>query len=154
MIPKPQPSEPSQPRFFWQGVLILLPVAVLVVVGWIALRQDKRLVEAEARQRAQDIAEEVADKIWNEATAPTAAESGPSLSFRVDSTGRLVFPPPVSEWPVPEPFDFSELTPGQLQLWQDAQLVSLGPTNSAARELWQKFIESQPPERFLAAARF
>ncbi|MBI5387649.1 MAG: HAMP domain-containing histidine kinase [Verrucomicrobia bacterium] len=32
--------------------------------------------------------------------------------------------------------------------------MPLGPTNSAARELWQKFIESKPPERFLAAARF
>jgi hypothetical protein len=38
--------------FFWQAVLILLPVAVLAVIGWASLRQDKILAEHDAREHA------------------------------------------------------------------------------------------------------
>jgi signal transduction histidine kinase len=43
-----------KPAFFWQGVLILLPVAVLAVVGLISLRQDEHVAEADARKRAAE----------------------------------------------------------------------------------------------------
>jgi signal transduction histidine kinase len=43
-----------RPGFFWQGILILLPVAVLAVVGLISLRQDERAAEADARKRAAE----------------------------------------------------------------------------------------------------
>ncbi|MEI9865111.1 MAG: hypothetical protein WDN00_11290 [Limisphaerales bacterium] len=42
----------NKPTFFWQGVLILLPVAVLAVVSLISLRQDERAAEEDARKRA------------------------------------------------------------------------------------------------------
>ena len=46
-----------QPRFLWQGLLIMLPVAVLAAVGLLALRQDRQLVRHEAAERAQALAE-------------------------------------------------------------------------------------------------
>ena len=40
------------PRFFWQGVLIVLPVAVLAVVSLMSLRSDEQAAEKEARRQA------------------------------------------------------------------------------------------------------
>jgi signal transduction histidine kinase len=46
-------SRPT-PKFFWQGVCILLPVIVLVVVSLISLKKDERASEQDARQRAAE----------------------------------------------------------------------------------------------------
>src|SRR5438093_958177 len=43
--------------FLWQAVLILLPVVLLAALGLISLRKDRQLVEQEAHDRAQGIAE-------------------------------------------------------------------------------------------------
>ena len=43
---------PHQPRFFWQGALILLPVLVLAAVSAISLWQDEQSAEQDARNRA------------------------------------------------------------------------------------------------------
>jgi len=54
-------SNPNQkPKFFLQGVLILLPVAVLAVVSLISLRQDERSAEEDARNRAAENAQSLA----------------------------------------------------------------------------------------------
>lgn len=45
-------STQPKPVFFWQGFWILLPVAVLSVISLIALRQDERTAEQDARNRA------------------------------------------------------------------------------------------------------
>jgi signal transduction histidine kinase len=42
------------PAFFWQGVFILLPVAVLAVVSLISLRRDEQTAENDARKRAAE----------------------------------------------------------------------------------------------------
>jgi signal transduction histidine kinase len=48
-------ANPNQKaKFFWQGVLILLPVGVLAIVSLIALRQDERIAEQDARDRAAE----------------------------------------------------------------------------------------------------
>ncbi|MCL5097491.1 MAG: HAMP domain-containing histidine kinase [Candidatus Omnitrophica bacterium] len=52
-----------QPAFFWQGLLILLPVAGLVVAGIAFLLRDQSLIEQEARQRAAEIARPLADDL-------------------------------------------------------------------------------------------
>jgi signal transduction histidine kinase len=44
----------QKPAFFWQGALILLPVAVLAVVSLVSLHQDERAAEADARNRAAE----------------------------------------------------------------------------------------------------
>src|SRR2546425_1892463 len=51
-----KPRSNRKPKFFWQAVLIVLPVAVLAAVGLFSLRQDKVLAEQEAREQAQAIA--------------------------------------------------------------------------------------------------
>jgi hypothetical protein len=38
-----KPGSNRKPTFFWQAVLIVLPVAVLAEVGLFSLRQDKAL---------------------------------------------------------------------------------------------------------------
>ena len=49
--------------FWWQGLLILLPTVVLAAVGFRALRQDQRLVEQEARQRAAEMARDLSTRL-------------------------------------------------------------------------------------------
>ena len=49
-----------RPSFFWQGLMILLPVAVLAVVGLYSLRQDEQAAEQAARKRAADDAQNLA----------------------------------------------------------------------------------------------
>lgn len=51
----PQFSD-NNPSFFRQGCLILAPIAVLTLFGFISLRQDWLMVEQGARQRAGEIA--------------------------------------------------------------------------------------------------
>jgi signal transduction histidine kinase len=47
----------SKQRFLWQGLAILLPVVVLAVFGFLSLRQDRLMAEAEARQRGDELAD-------------------------------------------------------------------------------------------------
>lgn len=49
--------------FWWQGLLIVLPTVVLAAVGFRALRQDQRLVEQEARQRAAEMARDLSARL-------------------------------------------------------------------------------------------
>src|SRR6266404_9241501 len=85
-----------KPTFFWQGVLIVLPLAVLAALGLFSLRQDKVLAQHEATERAQRLADQLAQDLWAELTDL----SGSNLpAFKVDRAGQLVFPPAYS--PVP-----------------------------------------------------
>jgi signal transduction histidine kinase len=51
------------PRFFWQGSLIVLPVVLLAGLGLVSLRQDRRLAEQDARQRAQEIVQQLSSSL-------------------------------------------------------------------------------------------
>ena len=92
------PVTQRRPTFFWQAALILLPVAVLAVMGWYSLRQDKILAEHDAKERAQTIADDLLPKIWDELTAKPSDDTN-HPSFQVDDSGQLIFPPPYQ--PVP-----------------------------------------------------
>jgi signal transduction histidine kinase len=160
-MPQVQPklkSAPRKPSFFWQGLLILLPVVVLSLAGLPSMRQDKRIVEAQARQRAQELADELADRIEVElafTNAPADGSFPQPLTFQMDRDGRLSSPPPLSGLPDPELFTPAELTPEQANLWQAARRVAVGPTARAASlTAWEQFIASQPPERFGALAAY
>ncbi len=147
-----------KPGFFWQGLLLLLPVAVLSVAGLASLRQDKRLVEAQARQRAQELADELAERIDAELSATNESARGssaPPIAFVADREGGLLRPPPVSALPVPESFDPAALTVEQAGLWRGAERASLDPAGrETALTTWQQFISSQPPDRFAAVATY
>jgi signal transduction histidine kinase len=149
------PRTSRKPTFFWQGLLILLPVAVLAVVGVISLRQDKVLARHDAAERAQVIADDLAAKIWNELTAkepsPLNLSIGPA--FEVDQAGQLMFPPAVAPVPLPKPFDLAGLNARQTQLWLRLQSADASQQNSGAvSQAFSDFIGSHPPERFAAAA--
>src|SRR4029453_581836 len=47
-------SSKRKPTFFWQGLLILLPVVVMAVFALKAIVKDRVAVERESRARAQE----------------------------------------------------------------------------------------------------
>jgi signal transduction histidine kinase len=149
-------GELRKSSFLWQGLLILLPVFALSVAGLISMRQDKRLVEAQARQRAQELADELADRIDAELASTNPAPRGPlPLSFRMDPQGRLLSPPLVAALPEPELFEPAELTARQAELWRAARRADSDAADRAgAIEAWQQFIALQPPARFGAVAAY
>jgi signal transduction histidine kinase len=141
-----------KPTFFWQAVLILLPVAVLAVIGWTSLRQDKILAEHDARERAQAVADDVLQKFSAELTV-TGPRTNAVFSFEVDQAGRLIYPPPWNPLPTPQPLDVSELDGQQARLWQKVrEPVSAGTNADAVAEAVNEFIASRPPNNFGAAA--
>src|ERR1039457_3170969 len=108
-----------KPTFLWQAALILLPVAVLAVMGWYSLRQDKVLADHDGREGAQAIADELLPRIWDKITSRPSGnltESDQAL-LEVDRSGQLIFPPPSPLVPTPEPFDVSQLDVEQTRLW-------------------------------------
>jgi TolA-binding protein len=54
------------PLFFWQAILILLPVAGLAGFGLYSLRQDRLLAEQEARESGEVLAQRLAQAIGTE----------------------------------------------------------------------------------------
>ena len=151
-----RPGSPHPPSFARQGVLILLPVILLAAIGLLSLRQDKALVQAEAVERAQVFADEFVEALWDELVSDNDTNASPS--FTVDNAGRLIEPPPSSWVPSPEPYDLSELTPTQLDLWR--KLVG-GETDGADASglsnrlaVARAFLDTNPPERLTAPAQF
>src|SRR6266567_2324917 len=71
----PRPIRKRKPSFLWQALLIVVPVAVLAVFGFLSLRQDRLLAQREAAERAQTIADELVPKIWAQLT--TVSNSPP-----------------------------------------------------------------------------
>ncbi|MHC1765963.1 MAG: sensor histidine kinase [Verrucomicrobiia bacterium] len=56
-------SQRPTPGFFWHGLLILLPVALLAGLGLVLVREDQRLAEQDARQRAEEIVRQIAPRL-------------------------------------------------------------------------------------------
>jgi signal transduction histidine kinase len=155
-----------RPVFLWQGLLIVLPVIVLALVGILSLRQDKRLVDAEARQRAQEIADDCLEKIFRtlhpgsdndfaidgESDSKRLKGSG---SFLLDEHGELLQPKPFNPVPDPQPIDFSELSAAQSNLWhraEDSEFRSQAP--ATAQRLFEQFVETNPPTNWLSRASY
>jgi len=135
--------QPKQ-AFLWQALLILLPLIVLAAFGWFSLRQDRAVAEAEARERAQAIADDLLPRFRNELTS---SKTNSSFFFEVDRAGRLTFPPSYDAVPLPRPLALSDLTPRQMQLWLAAQA-------SDRLEPYRAFVDANPPPDFVATAYF
>jgi signal transduction histidine kinase len=146
-------GEPSKPSFLWQAVLILLPVAVLAVIGWASLRQDKLLAQHDAQQRAQVFADQLAPSLWTQLIVSPDNDSSNQVVFQVDESGALIFPAPYDPAPAPAPFPLEQLSPEQARLWAISQNSSTGAVADATAAC-QRLINSKPPERFAAAAQF
>ena len=57
------PKRKPLPRFFWQAVLILLPVVLMAAFGFWAILHQRKAVEQEAQQRAQEIIHALPDEL-------------------------------------------------------------------------------------------
>jgi signal transduction histidine kinase len=176
--PTAKPKTSPKPTFFWQGVLILLPVAVLAAVALYSLNQDRLVVRHEATERAQAIADDLLDTLWQrlassdrqpERPEPSAAlityspanpdKSDPRLlsienpSFTVNASGQLLSPAPYSGHPVPQPLDLNLLTADQRRLWQAIALAE-SSRHPALVQSCRDFIALHPPARFAALAHY
>jgi signal transduction histidine kinase len=56
-----RPDSDRKLSFFWQGLLILLPVAALAVLGFSAITRDRAAVQQDARRRAHEILAQMSD---------------------------------------------------------------------------------------------
>jgi len=139
----------GKPTFIWQPFLIVLPVVILSVVGFLFLRQDRALVRQEATERAQVLAEEMAANVWNELTGTNEPTLGTGHTFQVDASRELIFPPAAPDAPIPAPFDTAKLNREQARLWQKANQVA---EPGAAIEACRGFLQSRPPAEFGGAA--
>ena len=122
------PRRKQGPTFLWQAALILLPLLVLAALGLLSLRRDRALVEQEARQRAQELADDLASRLWTylsssppeertidpESIDAARAELG-AIMFTVSTRGELLRPPPVQPLS-PQPADVGVLGPQQTTL--------------------------------------
>ena len=139
----------GKPSFIWQPVLIVLPVIILAVVGFLFLRQDRSLVRQEAAERAQVLAEEMAVNVWAELVRTD--EPMPHV-FQVDASGELLFPPPASGTPIAKPFDITGLESQQFRMWQNANREDASGNRMPAIDAYRHFLESKPPAEFAGAA--
>jgi signal transduction histidine kinase len=148
MRERPVKQKNRKPRFLWQGVLILAPMLVLAKLGALAIWQDKRMAEHEANLRAQDLAEQVADRLsvmW-----PSLEPGGGTVG--IATNGNLVQPKPLSpDWPMVE----ATLTREQSNLLSRARAAEFsGAGNIPAIELFQQFLASEPPVELAQSARY
>jgi signal transduction histidine kinase len=149
LLPKPTPT------FFWQGTLVILPVALLAAIGLVSLRQDQTLARHDATERAQALAEVLAQKMWNSLLALKAPSELDLHGFQVDAAGHLVLPRPVPAVPTARPLDPSTLTPEQSRLWLSARSAEAGEQSGAAvRQAYADFLDSKPPPDFAAIAGY
>ncbi len=167
-----------KPTFFWQGLLIVLPVLLLAAVGLVSLRQDKALARHEAAERAQAIADDLLSRIWADLTMVKEPDELKRQAFQVDDNGGLLVPPAVAPVPVPRPLDAGELNGEQARLWlmaqrAEAEAGDAAPTlktpdsavdsrpNGRSRDApsyairaWRDFLSADPPGSFAAAAHY
>jgi signal transduction histidine kinase len=147
---KPKPQQ--RPVFFWRGLLIVLPVVVLAAVGFVSLRQDRRLVEHEAIERAQDLADGLVPGLWH--TLMIARESE-LPAFTIGTAGEVSFPPPLPPVLSPLQLEGESLKSAQRQQWVAARALDAGLGEAAAAAAsWQAFLASSPPSNYVAAAHY
>src|SRR6266851_4379146 len=138
-----------RPTFFWQGLLILLPVLVLATVGFFSLRQDKTLAQRDAAEKAQSIADELAQKLW--AALAEQKDDQRCRYFEFSTTGELVRPPSCAPF-ILLPLNPSELSQEQSRLWSLAQQAERDARGlDATIETYRKLIQLDPPRNFAAA---
>ncbi len=150
-----RPGSKRNPTFFWQGLLILLPVALLAAFGFFFVRQDKLIAEHEAVQRAENIAQDLLPKLQAELVDTNAAPKSAQTAFEVDANGRLLTPPPTFATPVPVALDLSSLNMEQRPLWLAACATeSLSQDTAPAIRAYREFLAAHPPPGFAVLAQY
>jgi signal transduction histidine kinase len=153
---------PDLRRLCLQVGLIAIPLAILLVIGIYFLRQDKLLVQSEARQQAQDLARN-STVIWSSIVTnfPPASSftnanpwSSNEVYFAVDQSNHIIFPPPLNFFRAGENPKFS-LDPGLSNLWMEAEAAEfLQHDFSRASQLWNDLSRSAVPPAVKAIAAY
>jgi signal transduction histidine kinase len=110
------PRPPRRPTFLWQATLVVLPVAILAILGLFAVRRDYAASEQDARQRADDITRSLSTQLGRDLASELLEQErfgsiweGMGISggpVRWPETNALPSPPPalelyareISEW--------------------------------------------------------
>ncbi len=168
----------SRPGFFWQGALIVLPAILLGGAGFYSLRQDRLLAEREASEQGRLIAAGLARDLLPKAFAlqqsdlaalerwrelPSRPQDEPVLGLAlkapgrvvclVDAQARLIYPPPLSPDPAPQPLDEDELPEDLRADWALLRRPAAGGNDlAAAIAAGNRFLAQAPPQRFAALA--
>ena len=153
---------PGSASHRWITVLLLLPLLVLLAIGFSLLSRDRRSVEIEARQNADSSARRFLSEFWRAATNFEPATflnlTNPwprgVLFFQTGTNGELTWPPPLDHSPQ---IDLAHsLTPAQSNLWSAAARAEF-PSHDLPEALaqWEKLLNSEPlSNRVAAVARF
>jgi len=156
----PDPALHKKPRFFWQGVCVLLPVAILAVVSLVSLRHDERHAEADARNRAAESVQNLARAIRS--TADDALRRFADLQIAwPDEMSNLSIPHPdkdystpayeseVEKWQRENPqFALAKFAMRPVRLWADGRPID-PPDFLATPEIPEWFLELSPAQRGL-----
>jgi signal transduction histidine kinase len=149
-------KSPGQPGFFWRGALILLPLALLAGLGMYSLRQDRLLVEVEAKDRCLGLAEDYARAVALELQNPApqrfseiTLDAGGNLLAIGGSRSRAT----MMESALPHPLTDTGLTLEQREAWEAARAAE-SMQKAGAVALLQNFIALAPPPIFLTHARY
>ena len=160
-----------KPVFFWQGALIMLPVALLAVVGLISLRQDEQAAENDARGRAaanvQSLARAMRASVDEELQRFLTLQNVWMIGLRLAGQPSVngVFPVPmlradITKWERDYPgLDFVTLAMPQGEILADGRQIEppdfpAAPTppkwfrelSSAQRELWETLCVASSPK--------
>jgi signal transduction histidine kinase len=149
------PSDnPRRQSFFWQGVLILLPVVVLAVVSLVSLRADELAADTEARTKGAENAKSLALALHlvvnNELQRFITLADSTGLAGEITIDGKQISPPERGFVPVP-PEWFRELSAEQRRLWDEMRCATGG---AEIKEREKKFFGSKPSEDAELAARY
>ncbi|HWY75213.1 MAG TPA: HAMP domain-containing sensor histidine kinase [Verrucomicrobiae bacterium] len=156
-------------------MLIILPVISLAAVGFLSIRQDREMAEAEARQRANELADSIVsamqlhfglsssdpfiDRVLRMLPDRNASSIADPIQLRASSSGgadfkiaiigqsnELVYPPPLRLVPMPSS-EAQKLTGEQSNLW--SQLIAsefVQRDLSNTVEVANHFLKTKPPK--------
>ncbi len=163
---------PKQPKFFWQGILILLPAFLLAGFGLWSLRQQRVLALHDARElagkRSTQLTERLAKALRLEpANLPSTPKNG-TMNFRspaqdpasrvktdkgafiafLDTSGKIVYPPAKVGLPLPSPVEALRLPPHAQELWRSLEEPAAASTDPIdPTGLWERARQSDLPKR-------
>jgi signal transduction histidine kinase len=144
-----------RPSFIGQGLLILLPVLLLAGLGLVSLRQDQRLAEEDARQRAQEMLAQFSNGLGRRiGNPPSQADPILTPAALLSESGEALSPRARADNPAP-PAWFANLPEAQMAAWDAAR--ALEATNGARAEIemaWRNFVALNPVAEAGANAEF
>ena len=147
--------------FLWPTLCLVLPVLVLALLGLYLLRQDKFMVEREARERAREWSSRAAgwlpQAVLGQDLAAFTNYAAPwpmgKVFFQVNEQMQLVFPPQVTERGNELLAD--EMSPELRRLWDEAERLEFAANDlEAALKAWEQVTEMELPEGARALAEF